>query len=303
MHTLSQDTIGSVAAAGPHKIHSSVEPADPETLGPRVLGLSGLLQTTLDVEQQMDLLAKNIRSYLDIDGLKYSNVEFGKTYCSGDTATHRATYDLKLEDAQLGSLCFCRETPFTGAELKLLENLLCGLVYPLRNALSYLEALQLASHDPLIGIQNRLAMQQALGREADLAKRQAAPLSMLIIDADHFKRFNDEFGHAFGDDVLRALANAAAATVRRSDLLFRYGGEEFVVLASHTNLQGAHLLAERIREAVESIVTIRGRDVRLSVSIGVAELKKEESADELFERADNAMYRAKEAGRNQVVVS
>lgn len=295
--------MGSVAVAEPHKIHSSVEPADPETLGPRVLGLSGLLQTTLDVEQQMDLLAKNIRSHLGIDGLEYSNVEFGKTYCSGDTATHRATYDLKLEDAQLGSLCFCRETPFTGAELKLLENLLCGLVYPLRNALSYLEALQLASHDPLTGIQNRLAMQQALGREVDLAKRQQAPLSMLIIDADHFKRFNDEFGHAFGDDVLRALANAAAATVRRSDLLFRYGGEEFVVLASHTNLQGAHLLAERIREAIESIVTIRGRDVRLSVSIGVAELKKEGSAEDLFERADNAMYRAKEAGRNRVVVS
>ena len=197
-----------------------------------------MLQTTLDVEQQMELLAKAIRNHIEIDGLEYNNRAIGMTYRSGNTATHRATYDLKLDEMQLGSLCFCRELPFTQAELKLVENLLCGLVYPLRNALTYLEALQLASHDPLTGVQNRLAMQQALEREVDLARRQQAPLSMLVIDADHFKRFNDEFGHAFGDDVLRALANAAAATIRRSDPLFRYGGEEFVVLASHTGARG-----------------------------------------------------------------
>ena len=224
--------------AEPRQIFGSVGPADPEHLGPQVLELSGMLQTALDVEQQMELLAKAIRNHIEIDGLEYSNRAIGMTYRSGNTATHRATYDLKLDEMQLGSLCFCRELPFTQAELKLVENLLCGLVYPLRNALTYLEALQLTSHDPLTGVQNRLAMQQALEREVDLARRQQAPLSILVIDADHFKRFNDEFGHAFGDDVLRALANAAAATIRRSDLLFRYGGEEFVVLASHTGARG-----------------------------------------------------------------
>ncbi len=289
--------------AEPRQIFGSIGPADPEHLGPQVLELSGMLQTTLDVEQQMELLAKAIRNHIEIDGLEYSNRAIGMTYRSGNTATHRATYDLKLDEMQLGSLCFCREPPFTQAELKLVENLLCGLVYPLRNALTYLEALQLVSHDPLTGVQNRLAMQQALEREVDLARRQQAPLSMLVIDADHFKRFNDEFGHAFGDDVLRALANAAAATIRRSDLLFRYGGEEFVVLASHTGARGAQLLAERIREAVASIRTIRGREVALSVSIGLPELTEGESADRLFERADGAMYSAKEAGRNRVRVA
>lgn len=302
MHTTTQDAMGAVSATAPHQVHGSVGPADPETLGPQVLGLSGTLQTTLDLEQQIDLFAKALRGHLSIDGLEYSNAVIGKTYRSGNTATHRATYDLKLEESQLGSLCFCREMPFTHNELKQLENLLCGLVYPLRNALTYLEALQLASHDPLTGVQNRLAMEHALEREVDLARRQQAPLSMLIIDADHFKRFNDEFGHAFGDDVLRALANAASATVRRSDLLFRYGGEEFVVLASHTNHHGAKLLAERIREAIAGIRTIRGREVTLTVSIGVAELADEESAETLFERTDNAMYQAKNGGRNRVVI-
>ena len=289
--------------AEPHQTFAPVASADPETLGPRVLELSGMLQTTLDVEQQLDLFARGIRNHLPIDGLEYRNPAIGLHYRSGDTATHRATYDLKLDELQLGSLCFCRELPFTQAELKKVENLLCGLVYPLRNALTYLEALQLASHDPLTGVQNRLAMQQALEREVDLARRQQAPLSMLVIDADHFKRFNDEYGHAFGDDVLRALANAAAATIRRSDLLYRYGGEEFVVLAAHTKALGAQMLAERIREAVASIRTIRGREVKLSVSIGVAELAEGDTADSLFERADEAMYQAKASGRDRVAAA
>jgi diguanylate cyclase (GGDEF)-like protein len=268
-----------------------------------VLELAGMLQTTLDIEQQIGLFSRGVRSYMDIDGLEYSNARMGKTYLSGELAAHRASYTLKLEDSELGSVCFCRESPFADSELLLLENLLCGLVYPLRNAISYLEALQLASYDPLTGVQNRLAMQHALEREADLAHRQGTRLSMLLIDADHFKRFNDDFGHTFGDDVLKALANAAAATVRRSDLLFRLGGEEFVVLASHTDRHGAQLLAERIREAVCGIRTIRGREIELSVSIGVAELGPDETPEELLERADEAMYKAKDAGRNRVIAA
>jgi diguanylate cyclase (GGDEF)-like protein len=244
-----------------------------------------------------------VRNHVDLDGLEYSNADIGQAYRSGGTAPHRATYTLKLQELDLGSICFWREIPFAESELQVLENLLSGLIYPLRNAISYLEALQLASYDPLTGVQNRLAMQQALERETELSHRQGTPLSMLLIDADHFKRFNDRFGHAFGDDVLKALANAASATMRRSDLLFRLGGEEFVVLASYTDCQGARLLAERIREAVSSICSIGSHEVRISVSIGVAELGPDETAEELLERADEAMYNAKESGRNRVVAA
>jgi diguanylate cyclase (GGDEF)-like protein len=303
MHTSIQDIASNGPAHEAPTVHGSVTPSDPETLGSRVLELSGILQTTLDIEQQMHLFAKALQAYLSIDGMEYINTDLGHRLKLGDEATHRATYDLELEERHLGSVRFLREIPFTNHELGLLENLLCGLIYPLRNALSYLDALRLASHDPLTGVQNRLAMETALKREIDLARRQRAPLSMLIIDADHFKRFNDQYGHAFGDDVLRALANAASATVRRSDLLFRFGGEEFVVLASHTNHEGATLLAERIREAVASIRTVRGREIELSVSVGVAELRDDEDAERLFERADEAVYQAKEAGRNRVVTA
>ena len=136
-------------------------------------------------------------------------------------------------------------------------------------------------------------------REVDLAQRQELPLSILVIDIDHFKTFNDEHGHAFGDDVLVAVSQAIANTVRRSDLLFRYGGEEFVVLASHTGEEGAVLLAERIRQNVAAMQTVRGRNIGISVSIGVARMQDTESAEEFFERADKALYSAKHNGRNR----
>jgi diguanylate cyclase (GGDEF)-like protein len=287
----------------PHQVHRSIGPAEPETLGSRVLELSSLMQTTLDTEQQIALFGRSIGQHLDIDGLEYTHPDNAKTVHSGDLTTPRATYDLTLQDTSLGSLRFFRELPFTNRELKLLENLLCALVYPLRNALSYRAALKLASYDPLTGVQNRLAMDNALPREVELAHRQRAPLSALVIDVDHFKIFNDRFGHTFGDDVLRAIANTASATIRRSDLIFRFGGEEFVVLAAHTNGEGAILLAERIRAAVVGIRTLRGQDVNVAVSIGVTQLAQNESAEQFFDRADRALYQAKHDGRNRVVLS
>lgn len=300
MHTSTLSGMGKLSLVEPHQIHGSIGPVPPETLGARVLELSSVLQTTLNLEQQIGLFAKAMRQHLDIDGLLYAQPDTEEPISIGDTATHRATYDLVLEGNSLGNLRIFREVPFTSNEIQSLENLLCSLVYPLRNALSYLAAVKLASHDPLTGVQNRLAMDLAVQREIDLARRQAAPLSMLVIDADHFKRFNDEFGHTFGDDVLRTLANTAAATIRRSDLLFRFGGEEFVVLAAHTDLHGATLLAERVRAAIDSVGTIRGRSIDLTVSIGVAELALGEDASGFFERADAALFKAKTGGRNRV---
>ncbi len=123
---------------------------------------------------------------------------------------------------------------------------------------------------------------------------------MLVIDIDHFKQVNDTYGHRFGDDVLRAVAHAVGDTIRRSDVLYRYGGEEFVVLASHTTLTGARQLAERIRGNVAGIATVGGRELRVTVSVGAAQLRAGESAEALFVRADQALYRAKESGRNRV---
>ncbi len=133
-----------------------------------------------------------------------------------------------------------------------------------------------------------------------MARRQGTPLAVLVVDIDHFKAVNDTYGHRFGDDVLRAVAHAVSDTIRRSDAFYRYGGEEFVVIASHTQPPGAQQLAERIRGSVAAIGTVGGRPMQVSVSVGVAVLRSGENGDGLFQRADQALYRAKQNGRNRV---
>ena len=290
---------GNLALVNPLQAQGTVVPTAPENLGPRVLELSSILQTTLDVDTQIGLFGKEIQRYLSIDGLVYTPPGTDDRIIYGHEASQRATYDLKLEEKSLGAVRVYREMPFAEKEITSLENLLCALVYPLRNALSYRRAVELASRDPLTGVHNRMALSSALQREVDLAHRQEVSLSMLVIDIDHFKAFNDEYGHAFGDDVLTAVAQAISNTVRRSDLLFRYGGEEFVVLASHTGEKGAMLLAERIRANVAAMQSVRGRPTQVTVSLGVASLQAKETAEDFFERADKAVYSAKRNGRNR----
>lgn len=286
----------------PDAIHGTISAAAPQMVSPGVLELSGLLQTTLDVAELINLFTRESRQTIGLDGVVYRNPVEAVELVIGDAATHRATYDLELHGASLGSVEFNRELPFARQEIITLEDLLCALVYPLRNALTYRQAIKLALRDPLTGVPNRAAFDQAMGRELELAKRQQLPMSLLVTDIDHFKLCNDTYGHRFGDDVIRAVANSIDATIRRCDLLFRYGGEEFVVLASHTSQQGALQLAERIRRNIESLTTLAGREVQVTVSVGVATLRDNEEANSLFNRADQALYRAKAHGRNQVAL-
>lgn len=303
MNLASSRTTGDQKLIESNHLHGAVESGTPNQITPAVLELSGVLQTTLDLQEQLGMFYKEVQHTLDIDGLEYSSQAYSAAIRLGETATHRATYDIRLHQEMLGSLRFHRELPFARSEIEILENLLCALVYPLRNALSYRNAVEMALRDPLTGVQNRAALDSALPREVELSSRQHAPLSLMVLDLDNFKRFNDEYGHSFGDAVLKSVADATANTVRRSDLLFRFGGEEFVVVAAHTTTEGATLLAERIRENVMGLATIRGIETRVTVSVGVATLRNDEHADDLFERADQAMYRAKQNGRNRVVVA
>ena len=163
-----------------------------------------------------------------------------------------------------------------------------------------------ATKDFLTGLSNRRAFEEAAGKELQLWRRGRETLSVVIIDADHFKRVNDTYGHGTGDSVLKAIARAVQDQVRDTDLAARLGGEEFVVLLPSTDASGARAAAERIRIAVEGlrVTAPDGSVVRVTVSAGVAEVARELGTIELLlERADEGLYEAKSRGRNRSVIA
>ncbi len=157
-----------------------------------------------------------------------------------------------------------------------------------------------AQHDALTGIPNRAAYDARIRAESGRTNRHNRPLSLAVIDIDKFKDVNDRFGHKAGDKVLKNVAEICAANVRSSDFLARYGGEEFVLLLPETDIAQAYNVAEKLRSEIASKgFYYDSRRVPITISIGIAEFVAEEDTDTVFQRADQALYAAKQAGRNR----
>ncbi|CAH2792514.1 MAG: FOG: GGDEF domain [uncultured Paraburkholderia sp.] len=180
------------------------------------------------------------------------------------------------------------------------------LAFALRGKLQAQAALtRLAATDPLTGLGNRRVLDKRLGEEWRRARRTGQPLSALFIDIDHFKRFNDTYGHASGDEALSAVAECIATTVRRAvDVVARYGGEEFAVILPDTSADGALAVAEKIRRRVQTHDILHGGDgsptVTVSVGCATSVPAQGENALDLLAAADRQLYLAKAAGRNRV---
>jgi diguanylate cyclase (GGDEF)-like protein len=260
------------------------------------------LQTTLDLERVLDIFSRYVEPIVPHAGYRFECPEHSIKIRGGSLGRQRCTYSLDIEDKSLGSLTLSRGQRFSEQELMRLEACLCRLLYPLRNALLYHAAVESAYIDPLTGVRNRSALLLSLQREWELSRRHGYELSLLLLDIDHFKLINDTFGHDQGDAVLRTAASCISDVIRGSDMVFRYGGEEFVVLLSNTDGHGAARIAERIRKALQQTPCPSGEaiPVRITASIGRATLKPDEAMESLLKRSDQAMYLAKRSGRNRV---
>ena len=161
-----------------------------------------------------------------------------------------------------------------------------------------------AYQDALTELPNRLAWDQGITAEFARFQRYGRPLALCLLDIDHFKQINDTYGHKAGDKLLRLVARIAARGIRESDILARYGGEEFALLMPETELQGAHVVAEKLREAVAQCgAHFNQQQVAVTLSYGLTAFVEGDTPDAAFERADKALYRAKREGRNRGVVS
>jgi diguanylate cyclase (GGDEF)-like protein len=194
--------------------------------------------------------------------------------------------------------------PFDERDVATLASFAAQASVAIDNVFLREEAEAMARTDALTGIPNRRVWDEELPLELDRARRMGTPLCVAIIDLDHFKAYNDQYGHQAGDRVLKEAASAWRTQVRSIDLLARYGGEEFALLAPGTSRDGATALAEKIRIAVAtatfSVISLEGpRALRVTLSAGVALFAGDERA--LFNDADRALYCAKESGKDCVV--
>lgn len=155
-----------------------------------------------------------------------------------------------------------------------------------------------AERDPLTNVYNRRAMEMALKEAISLHERHDITSSLLMIDVDHFKQINDEFGHHEGDQVIKSIADFLSKRLRGADKIFRFGGEEFVVMLVNTRSNHAYLVAESIREQLANTQITSKK--RITVSCGVAESTVDDTTDNWLKRCDKALYRAKHSGRDRV---
>lgn len=184
-----------------------------------------------------------------------------------------------------------------------------GYVYYIRDITKQKEMLHelhnMANYDPLTNIYNRRRFMEEAERELLNSKRYGKQLSFMMLDIDHFKAINDEYGHLAGDEVIKSVIKACNDRIRATDVIGRYGGEEFVIVLSEVNTENAIKIAEYIRGYIENhIVLFNGKEMRVSISIGIASLINISDAisiEQIIHQADMALYKAKNSGRNQVI--
>ncbi|AKV07552.1 MULTISPECIES: GGDEF domain-containing protein [Pseudomonas] len=266
--------------------------------------LSLQLQTTLEPQRILGLFYREIHRLVPLDALSYQHKASDLRLELGLRGHHSISYTLSHEGEHLGELVFRRNQRFSEQEQGNLESLLSALLYPMRNALLYRAATQSALRDPLTDTGNRIAMDQTLQREIDMSRRHLQPLSLLMLDIDHFKQINDTHGHSAGDDVLKAVAASIKGQLRNVDMVFRFGGEEFLILLSNTGREAAAMVGERLRFAAQAKDYLAdGKLIELTVSLGCATLLPGESVESLLRRADSALYVAKREGRNRLAMA
>ena len=211
-----------------------------------------------------------------------------------------------ISEGELSGCIVARSTldKLSKRDISYLEQLTRQSAITINRANTYSKVLQYATLDALTNLNNRRQFEIRLKQEIATTKRQKTPLCAMMIDIDFFKKVNDTYGHASGDEVLRTAASVIKAQLRESDIPARYGGEEFAVLLPYTHIEEAVIVGERLRKAVEETpIFVDIKNINVTISMGLAEFGQEENGEELFKRADSALYEAKESGRNRVCIS
>ncbi len=255
------------------------------------LALLEQLQTTLELDAMLSKFAMEASKYVDFSGLYFeSNITSAAIRGSRKGKIERR-FTLTAAGEVLGELVYAMNSPLSSTNVNILRELHAYLVHPIKNALAYKQALLLAMQDSLTGLGNRRYFDEQLNRAMHQAKRSHASVGIIVADLNKFKAINDTFGHAVGDKVLQHFADALRVSVRDSDSLFRFGGDEFVVLIEAADEQSLNVIYQRINDAVSLDAYLAKYQV--SCSLGATFMLKDDTVHSFFERADKDLYRQK----------
>ncbi len=223
------------------------------------------------------------------------------------TLKSHLTLPLAVEGEILGCLSLNSDQPnaFDAQDLQFLSVIGYQMAASLKHFQRFSSVKDMATYDTLTGLYNRRSFEEKLGVEADKSFCSGTPLSLVMVDIDHFKKVNDTFGHTEGDQILCRISSLLKSSVRRKDTVARYGGEEFILILPEASLEQSFVIAERIRQSVENTPFQVGRtQVNLTLSVGISSFPSHrvKSKEELVEMADQALYDAKRGGRNKVCI-
>jgi diguanylate cyclase (GGDEF)-like protein len=275
--------------------------------------LSQILQLNLDPHKILQSFFTYIKNYFKITNLLYINSEHSIQLQLGPVISaikihnkNLLSCELIYQEKTLGKISFSTKNKLNNHEVILLKNLVKVLILPIKNGLLYHNALIATRKDQLTKISNRLALYEDLQYHFSLAKRHHNNFSVLFVDIDYFKKINDKYGHLVGDQVLIHFADLLKSIIRKSDSIYRFGGEEFVVILDNTNQNGSISLAKKLIDYTRryTIQLDQKSDLKLNItiSVGVATKKNTDTETSLLNRADQALYAAKNKGRNCYVV-
>jgi diguanylate cyclase (GGDEF)-like protein len=249
------------------------------------------LQTTLDLDKILNIFSMEAAKFVDFSGLQFKSEHTEIAIRGSRKAKSEKSFELKINNQFIGVLTYQINSPISLTSHKILKELHQYLIYPLKNALSYQQALQLAMQDSLTGLGNRRYFDEQLKRAMHQAKRQKTKIGLMVCDLNKFKAINDTFGHPFGDKVLQHFSNALKMSVRDSDSVFRFGGDEFVILVEDACEQSLSIIEQRIEKAI-SLNPLLNK-YQISCGIGMSYMTKQDTEASFFERADQALYQNK----------
>jgi diguanylate cyclase (GGDEF)-like protein len=254
------------------------------------------LQTTLNIEEQLNIFAEHAQRIIKLSGLQFHS-PLGVSQVAESNNQHTPfTFDLELQGEHLGQLVYFCKYQLSPSIQQKLQALHQVLLYPLRNALMYNRVLQLATKDSLTGLNNRSNFDDSLAQKLERCRRHHRNFSLMLLDLDNFKQVNDNHGHSAGDDVLVKFAKILKDSIRATDSVYRFGGDEFAILIDDPEFVTNKLIAERIMNSVKHCSLMTKYDVTTSIGFTLAE--SHDCENNIFSRADKGLYKAKAAGRN-----